>query len=103
MVSTDQKSLKELLQQRVITGAQQNWAAKLLGYDFEIVYKPGKLNRGADALSRIHEGMQVRAMCFYPKWEEHHQVQEEVLQDPRLQQIIRELQEDPNSHPEFNF
>ncbi|CAJ2633456.1 unnamed protein product [Trifolium pratense] len=55
-VSTDQKSLKQLLQQRMVTADQQNWAAKLLGYDFEIVYKPGKLNRGADALSRIDEG-----------------------------------------------
>ncbi|GAU48703.1 hypothetical protein TSUD_303160 [Trifolium subterraneum] len=45
IVSTDQKSLKQLLQQRMVTADQQNWAAKLLGYDFEIVYKPGKLNR----------------------------------------------------------
>ncbi|MCH98294.1 RNA-directed DNA polymerase (Reverse transcriptase), partial [Trifolium medium] len=55
LVSTDQKSLKQLLQQRMVTAEQQNWAAKLLGYDFEIVYKPGKLNRGADALSRVNE------------------------------------------------
>ncbi|MCI42520.1 RNA-directed DNA polymerase (Reverse transcriptase) [Trifolium medium] len=39
---------------------QQNWAAKLLGYNFEIVYKPGKENRGADALSKIEEGNVVR-------------------------------------------
>ncbi|GAU35788.1 hypothetical protein TSUD_56650 [Trifolium subterraneum] len=56
IVSTDQKSLKQLLQQRIVTTEQQNWTAKLLGYVFEIVYKQGKLNKGADALSRIHEG-----------------------------------------------
>jgi hypothetical protein len=49
IVSTDQKSLKELMQQKIVTAEQQNWAAKLLGYNFEIVYKQGKLNKGADA------------------------------------------------------
>ncbi|MCI59206.1 (-)-germacrene d synthase-like, partial [Trifolium medium] len=34
-VSSDQKSLKQLLQQRMITADQQNWAAKLSGYDFD--------------------------------------------------------------------
>jgi hypothetical protein len=36
-VSTDQKSLKQLMQQRIVTAEKQNWAAKLLGYDFDIV------------------------------------------------------------------
>jgi hypothetical protein len=36
-VSTDQKSLKQLMQQRIVTAEQQNWAAKLLGYDVDIV------------------------------------------------------------------
>ncbi|MCH81241.1 Ty3/gypsy retrotransposon protein, partial [Trifolium medium] len=59
-VSTDQKALKQLLQQRIVTAEQQNWTAKLLGYDFEIVYKQGKLNKGADALSRINEGAELQ-------------------------------------------
>lgn len=37
---------------------QHKWAAKLLVYDFEIYYKPGKENRVADALSRV-ETLQV--------------------------------------------
>ncbi|GJS59005.1 ty3-gypsy retrotransposon protein [Tanacetum coccineum] len=54
-VFTDQISLKHLLTQVVQTPEQHKWAAKLLGYDFEIHYKPGKENCVADALSRIEE------------------------------------------------
>ncbi|GJU03262.1 ty3-gypsy retrotransposon protein [Tanacetum coccineum] len=52
-VFTDQHSLKHLLTQRVQTPDQHKWITKLLGYDFEIHYKPGKDNRVADALSRV--------------------------------------------------
>lgn len=38
VVYTNQKSLRFLLEQRVTTQAQQHWIAKLLGYDFDIVY-----------------------------------------------------------------
>ncbi|GJS62845.1 ty3-gypsy retrotransposon protein [Tanacetum coccineum] len=56
-VVTDQKSLKFLLDQRVIEGDHQRWISKLSGYDFEIVYRPGKENGFADALSRRGEGV----------------------------------------------
>ncbi|PNY05841.1 hypothetical protein L195_g002299 [Trifolium pratense] len=62
LVSTDQKSLKQLLQQRISTAEQQIWAAKLLGYDFEIVYKQDKMNKGADALSRMHEVVELSSI-----------------------------------------
>ncbi|GJR81588.1 putative mitochondrial protein, partial [Tanacetum coccineum] len=56
-VVTDQKSLKFLLDQRVIEGDHQRWISKLSGYDFEIVYRPGKENGFADALLRRGEGV----------------------------------------------
>lgn len=52
-IQTDQRSLKYLLDQRITTPEQQKWVAKLLGYDYEIIYRPGKENSAADALSRV--------------------------------------------------
>ena len=51
-IETDQHSLKYLLDQRVATQEQQKSVAKLLGYDYEIIYHSGRENSTADALSR---------------------------------------------------
>lgn len=67
-VCTGQKSLKQLLLQRVTTMDQQNWAAKLLGYRFDIIYKPGLENKGVDALSKMHDPATLGAMIHYPEW-----------------------------------
>lgn len=53
-VLTDHQSLRALVHQTIQTPEQQHWLTKLLGYDFDILYKPGALNGPADALSRLH-------------------------------------------------
>nr|GFB99579.1 reverse transcriptase [Tanacetum cinerariifolium] len=52
-IFTDQRSLKFILNQNIQTPEQQKWLSKLLGYEYDILYKPGKENTVANALSRI--------------------------------------------------
>ena len=51
-VKTDHDNLKFFLEQRLSSEEQQRWVTKILGYDFEIIYKNQKLNVVVDALSR---------------------------------------------------
>lgn len=55
IIKTDHHSLKYLLDQKVSTSLQQKWLAKLLGYTYTIIYKPGTQNIPAVCLSRAHE------------------------------------------------
>lgn len=52
-IYTDHKSLKSLLTQTIQTPEQQKWLTKLVGYHYEIHYKPGRENVVAYALSRM--------------------------------------------------
>jgi hypothetical protein len=51
-VRTDHYSLKYLLDQRLSTVPQHEWLSKLFDFDFEVEYRPSRLNVAADALSR---------------------------------------------------
>lgn len=69
VIHTDQRSLRELMTQVVQTPEQQFYLAKLLGYSYEILYKPGAQNRVADALSRIHEDAPQLFVLTVPHWD----------------------------------
>jgi hypothetical protein len=70
-VKTDHDSLKYFLEQRLSLEEQQKWVTKILGYDFEIVYKSGKQNVVADAISRKDEDVET-FLCvisiIQPNW-----------------------------------
>ncbi|WVZ63768.1 LOW QUALITY PROTEIN: hypothetical protein U9M48_013374 [Paspalum notatum var. saurae] len=55
VICTDHCSLRFLLDQRLTTIPQHQWASKLLGFDFTVEYKPGASNVVADVLSRRDE------------------------------------------------
>ena len=95
-VYSDQKSLGHLLHQRITTAAQENWLAKLLGYQFEVIYKPGPDNKAADSLSRMFEDGELKEIQSFPIWLQEH-VQKEVKSDPFLQQVVQKLQQGDSS------
>lgn len=53
VIKTNHKSLRELMYQVVQTLEQQFFVAKLIGFQFAVVYHTRKSNQVADALSRL--------------------------------------------------
>ncbi|KAA0060678.1 putative retroelement pol polyprotein [Cucumis melo var. makuwa] len=93
VVKTDQKSLKFLLEQRVIQPQYQKCLSKLLGYSFEVVYKPGLENKAADALSRRPPDIQLNNISI-PYWMDLETIKEEVEKDEKLKKIATSLNEE---------
>lgn len=81
---------------------------KLLGFDYEIVYKSGRDNRAADALSRQMEddSMVTRdianlsafsvVVCGWVK-----DLKTSWQQDPEVQKVIADLSHSPHTHPHY--
>lgn len=102
MVKTDQQNLKYLLEQRMVSLKYQKWLVKLIGYDFQIRYNPGKENKVADALSRLHVdvALQVLSIATVIDWD---QIKEEVQRDANLKEIVAALIKDPSSTPNWTL
>ena len=64
-------SLKHFSEQKISSEEQKKWVTKILGYEFEIIYKKGKLNFVANALSRKDEEVEA-LLCavsiIQPNW-----------------------------------
>jgi len=65
------------MSQVVLTPEQQFYMTKLLGFNYEIVYRPGKLNQVADALSRKEELTTEATLQTYS-----------TIQSPLISQIV---------------
>ena len=57
-VKIDHDILKYILEQRLSLEEKQKWVTKMLGYDFEIIYKKWKKKFVADALSTKYEDVE---------------------------------------------
>ncbi|KAL5701100.1 hypothetical protein ACHQM5_026475 [Ranunculus cassubicifolius] len=102
-IRTDHQSLKYLLEQRITTILQQKWLTKLLGFDFDIIYKKGSLNIPADSLSRVfEEGGQCSAISVVqPIWMQDLKASWE--NDEMAQGLIAGLLIAPTSASEYTY
>ncbi|KFK22215.1 hypothetical protein AALP_AAs67613U000200, partial [Arabis alpina] len=101
LVKTDQKSLKFLLEQHEVNAEYQQWLTKILGFNFDIMYKPGLENKVADALSRKELLPQLFALSI-PAAIQLDMIQEAVERDADLKKIKEEVLLNVGLHPEFS-
>jgi len=102
-VKIDHDSLKYFLEQILSSEEQQKWVTKMLGYDYEIIYKKGKQNVVADALSRKDENVEALNCAIYiiqPKWIT--KSKDEWKNDEEVWSLIQKLQQDPSTSDTFS-
>jgi hypothetical protein len=102
-IKTDHQSLNYFLEQHISSPKQQKWVTKLFGYDYEIIYKKGKDNVVADALSRKYEdeGSLFSLSFNVPDWLQA--VHQKWLQDPKSLQLIQQLQSNAPASPGYSW
>jgi hypothetical protein len=102
-VKTNHDSLKYFLEQRLSSEEQQKWVTKMLGYDFEIIYKKGKQNVVADALSRndvVVESLLYVISILQPEW--IIEARDEWKNDEEVWTLIHKLEKDPSASDTFS-
>ena len=86
MVRTNESSLKYLWEQRLFNVEHKKWFTKLMGYDFDIHYKPCLENRVADAHSRVVPASTLMALSI-PKTIQLDEVEAQMITDAKLCKI----------------
>lgn len=70
----------------------QRWLTKLMGYDFEIIYKQGIENKAADGLSRIIPATTSFAALTIPTCLNIQDIWREIEIDKKLQETLKQVQ-----------
>jgi len=90
LVRTDHYSLKFLLDQRLSTVPQHQWVSKLLGFDFAVEYRPGRLNSVADALSRRDEDAVAAFTLSGPSFALYDDIRAATREDPVARGLLQQ-------------
>ena len=100
IIRTDKRSLKYLLEQRVVEGEYHKWLLKLIAYHFDIQYKQRKENTIVDALSRLPAEVTL-ATISVPIVLDFGELEEQVVDDPYLANILTTITTNPAAYPHF--
>ncbi|KAK4271035.1 hypothetical protein QN277_019789 [Acacia crassicarpa] len=100
-IRTDHLRLKHLLEQKDLNEQQFKWLHKLWGLHYEILYRKGSDNVVADALSRRPENSCMAIST--PISPLYDRVRDYWLIDTSLQQLIKDLEQNPDSHSKFTW
>lgn len=92
-ILTNQKSLRELASQTIQTPKQEYWLSKLVGYDFEIRYRPGHDNVVANALSQVELIALQPINISCPHFDLIEDLKKIIIVDPKLVAIQAQLEE----------
>ncbi|GJX04160.1 putative mitochondrial protein [Tanacetum coccineum] len=102
-IKTDHFSLKYLMEQRLSTPFQIKWLPKLLGYDYEILYKKGSENIVADALSRSSLPSLQSMIVSEISNDLLQRIQASWVTDLSIQQIIQKVKDGGNVDSKFSW
>ena len=96
-ICIDNQSLKYFLEQPLSSPQQNKLLAKMLGYDYEIIYKKGCENMVANDLSHRFEEDNTLLAISLPIPDYIEEARKEWFSHPSLSQLINNLLADPNS------
>ena len=100
-IKTDHHSLKFLLDQRTNTLAQQLWVIKMMGYDYELVFRRGSKNTVADALSRLPQvTLQAITMCTNQLLD---RIKRSWVTDPRMVHLMHKAKDKGDQQSKYSW
>lgn len=88
-----------ITEKRIMGEEQHKWLSKLLGFDFEVKYKPRRDNNVVDPLSRKMQYVHITTFQC-EAWEG---LEEDIQKDDKLKSIVQDLISDPTSHKGFQL
>lgn len=102
VVRTDQRSLKFLLEQRMVCEEHHKWLTKLLGYSFDIQYQPRVQSKAANALSRVEPSI-CNLMISPPMSLHLEELKQAIAADEVWGKVVTEMKVGLQSKPGFTL